>query len=242
MHDDHQLDDAALLALWEAALGCNIAQREDLLVAAATHGEPAPRALGARNAALLRWRRRMSGRTLPMRATCARCAAELDLPLDIDMLCPPRADASGAVGTRLRIGGHDVRLEPLTIDDLRELAAQHADVDSLAGALLERCVVGDDGSDVAALVTASRAELVARLEALDSCASITIALVCPDCGHAWSAPLDVAPTLWAELRRRAEQLLVDVATLAREFGWAERELIAMTPTRRMAYLQLAGAA
>lgn len=244
MHGQAHFDDAALLALWEAALGRDAWQREELLVLAATDGA-APSTPGARNEALLRWRQRLLGRTLALRATCPRCAGELDLALDTEALCAAQAGAAPETAP-LQLGDHRLRLRAPTIDDLRELSARHADADTLAAALLERCVCADPAPSQPGapppLDERERAAVAARLEALDPCASIDVALACPDCGHAWHSPLDVAGTVWAELRRRAEQLLVDVAVLAREFAWSERDVLAMTPTRRAAYLQLAGAA
>jgi hypothetical protein len=243
MRDVSTLDDAALLELWDAAIGCDPWQREDLLVATATGGV-APRTPGARNVALLRWRQRLLGRSLPLRANCARCASELDLTLDIEVLCD--VPASAATEATLRLDGRTVRLRPPTVDDLRELSARHADVDALADALLHRCAAGDapsaDPPFDTSLAPAQRDAMVGRLEALDPCARLDIALACPDCGHAWTTPLDVAATLWAELRWRAERLLVEVASLAREYGWSEREVLRISPARRAAYLQLAGAA
>ena len=235
------LDDGALLALWERALHAGAWQREDLLVDAASAGRPAqaPRTPGARNVALLRWRRAFAGRALPLRASCPRCAGELDLVLDTDTLCDAHRDAP-ADGVACEAAGRRIELRAPTIDDLRELSARHADVDTLAEALLRRCVVSHDGA--APFDATQRGTIAMRLEALDPCARLDIALACPDCGHAWSTALDVAAVLWAELRRRAEQLLVDIATLAREYGWSERELLRMSPARRAAYLQLAGAA
>lgn len=244
MHGHAPFDDAALLALWEAALGRDAWQREELLVRAATGGA-APRTPGARNEALLRWRQQLLGRTLPLRATCPRCAGELDLALDTEALCAAQAGAEPETAL-LQLGERRLRLRAPTIEDLRELSARHADADTLATALLERCACADPapqpGSPPLPLEAHERAAVAARLEALDPCASFDIALACPDCGHAWHSPLDVAGTVWTELRRRAELLLLDVAALAREFAWSERDVLAMTPTRRAAYLQLAGAA
>lgn len=237
------LDGRALLALWERALQADPWQREDLLVEAATAAgsPPALRTPGARHVALLRWRRAFGGSALPLRASCPRCACELDVVLDTDTLCAAHRDAP-AEAVAHEAAGRRLEMRAPTIDDLRELSARHFDVDRLADALLERCVVSRGAAIAAPLDAAQRGAIAARLEALDPCARIDIALVCPECAHAWSAALDVAGILWAELRRRAEQLMVDIATLAREYGWSERDVLRLSPARRAAYLQLAGAA
>ncbi len=216
------MNDRALLELWSAAQGADAWQCEALLLAAAA-GDGAPRALGARHLALLRWRRAGSGRAWPMRATCPRCAGELDFELDLDALVAlPHENAPPG-------------LRAPTIDDLRDLAARHADAPAFAHALLERCAGAVPADDE------QRAALVAQLEAIDPHASLALDLDCAACGHAWSEAFDVAAALWAEVAARAERVLLDVATLARCWGWSEREVLALPAARRAAYLQLATA-
>ena len=239
------MDDEALLELWESALGCDAWRREDLLVAAATGGEP-PQSLGERNAALLRWRQRLCGRALPLRASCPCCAAELDFALDTESLCgADAAPAAPPAFDTLQHGEQRVTFRLPRSDDLRALAHRHRDVEALEQALLERCVCtidGDAPGGAGALSDELREAIAARMEALDPRASLGCALLCPDCAHRWDAPLDVAALLWPELRRRAERVLVDVAALASAYGWSETDVLRLNPARRRAYLQLAGAA
>ena len=54
---------------------------------------------------------------------------------------------------------------------------------------------------------------------------------------------DFAPsTGWAELDAWARRLLLDVHTLARAYGWSERDILQLTETRRQFYLNLIGGA
>ncbi len=86
------------------------------------------------------------------------------------------------------------------------------------------------------------AELSAQLDALDPGAVLGFALNCPACGHGWSAAIDVGCALWSELQRAAERALIEIDALARAYGWTERDVLSLSPVRRAAYLQLAGAA
>lgn len=79
------------------------------------------------------------------------------------------------------------------------------------------------------------------IEALDPAAAIAFDLACPTCGDRWSAPLDVAAALWAEIKRAAESLLLEIDTLARAYSWSEAAILRLSPLRRAAYLQLAEA-
>ena len=47
---------------------------------------------------------------------------------------------------------------------------------------------------------------------------------------------DVPAYLWEELDVRARRLLDEVHALARSYGWAEREILALSEVRRNAYL------
>jgi hypothetical protein len=84
-------------------------------------------------------------------------------------------------------------------------------------------------------------ELDAYLERLEPGAIVSFALRCPACDHGWSAAIDVGEALWAELQHAAERFLIEVDALARAYGWTERDVFHLSPTRRAAYLQLVGA-
>lgn len=79
------------------------------------------------------------------------------------------------------------------------------------------------------------AEAVAQTE-------IRVSLNCADCGHEWSEPLDPVAPVWSDITAAATGLLRQVALLASAYGWSEAEVLRLSPRRRAAYLQLAGAA
>jgi hypothetical protein len=72
----------------------------------------------------------------------------------------------------------------------------------------------------------------------DPGAWIELALGCPGCGEEWSAPFDIVSFLWAEVEARARELLEEVHALASAYGWGEGEVLALSPERREAYLEL----
>jgi hypothetical protein len=67
---------------------------------------------------------------------------------------------------------------------------------------------------------------------------VQLSLTCPDCDARWDAPLDIASFLWSEVQAWALRTLADVHTLARAYGWAEADILALSPPRRQAYLEL----
>ena len=46
--------------------------------------------------------------------------------------------------------------------------------------------------------------------------------------------------LWTEIEAWAWRMLSDVHTLARAYGWGERDILALSPTRRQFYLEMGG--
>jgi hypothetical protein len=78
-----------------------------------------------------------------------------------------------------------------------------------------------------------------RMEQLDPAASLSFAVACPQCGCEWDARLDLGELVWRKLQAAAERLLLDIDALARTYGWTEREVLSISPTRRAAYVQMA---
>lgn len=227
------------LALWEGAATRRAVDRDEALL---SFGESAPpRALGGRNAALLRLRARLFGPVLALRCTCPRCTATAEFTIDcagLAQVLQPDADA-GSVHA-LEHDGWRLRFRLPDADDLRA-AATAADDEAFALGLLHRCLLHREappGADPDAVPEAVAEALSQRMEALDPGANVDFELRCPDCAAGWAAAMDVGQVLWTELQSRAERVLLEVDALARAYGWNESEVLALSPARRAAYLQL----
>lgn len=221
-----------ILELWERAVGLDRWRRDDALLAAV---RTVPKALGARNAALLEIRNSLFARTWPFQSRCPGCGLPCGFEIDSVALADEIGRLEVAESVRFEWAGRSVIARPPTSDDLKAVSSC-ADASSAIAALLARCVTGE--------IEPSRAgdiefeEIGWRLEQLDPGAAISFALVCPACRAEWSADVDVGDALWAELKRAAEQSLVEIDALARVYGWTEAEIMHLSPTRRAAYLQL----
>ena len=77
-----------------------------------------------------------------------------------------------------------------------------------------------------------------RMSELDPQGDVQLALTCPQCSHQWQAPLDIVSFIWSEIHAWAMRLLRDVHVLASRYGWSEAEILALSPWRRQAYLEL----
>ena len=223
-----------VLDLWERGVGLDRWQREDALLAAET---PMPRRLGARNAALLRLRNAYFHGAWPMLSTCPACAGVVEFAVDCMGLAANLAEAGVEEAATFEWKGEQIVARPPTVDDLRAVA-RVGEPDAVARALLMRCVSG--GIALADADPNSVEVLGSRLEALDPAATVVFELTCPDCAHEWPALIDIAEALWKELRSRAEKILLEVDALASAYGWSEEQVLALSPVRRAAYLQLAG--
>ena len=83
--------------------------------------------------------------------------------------------------------------------------------------------------------------MVEQIAASDPQADTRINLTCPECRHAWSEVFDIASFFWAEVDALARRTLREVNVLARVYGWAERDILALSPSRRQIYLAMAQA-
>jgi len=226
-----------LLAIWEQGRARQPIDRALLLFAAACPELPADRLadlpLGQRNAALLRLRQSTFGPEVRVYVDCPECTARMEMAMQTDMFLPP-------AGKETAIGELDTDGFRFRLPTSRDLAAlrHNANEESAALQLLERCCVArpDDASPSSFQGLLEKIE--AGLESLDPCADITLFLTCVTCEHAWATRFDIAAVLWDEVDARAGALLGSVHTLARAYGWSEREILALGEQRRSAYLDM----
>lgn len=234
------LSDADALALWESGATCHPLDRA-LLLCARARDDLAPTALadlplGVVNASLVRWRVANFGTLMEARVDCERCREYLEVAVAADAL----ADVAHATDACAEVTVEGFRFRAPTTRDLAAVAGER-DADAAALRLLERCCVSrpvDANEPPASLL----ATVEVRLEELDPAAVFELAVTCGACGHAWTASLDIGEWLWDEIAARAAAILDDVHRLALAYGWSEAEILALSPQRRAAYLNLVGVA
>jgi hypothetical protein len=257
-----------LLDVWERGADASPIERALALLAAAhglSPGEIARWPIGTRDGHLLRFRERTFGPSLEALAECPSCGETAETGVDIaDLLAlaataatdrrPLVQDAAATttltepvdvpppetepIGVEWAMGdGRSVRFRPVTSDDL--LAVLRADAG--ATALLERCIVSAD-VEPAAVLRAFEGGVIPSLGRVladaDPLADIALDLRCPSCGQAWAAPFDIVSYVWTEIDAWAMRTLRDVHRLARAYGWSESAILALSPARRAAYLEM----
>jgi hypothetical protein len=147
---------------------------------------------------------------------------------------------------RAPVGGRTSRVEHAGVvlqvraPTIRDLLAAAGEPDP-ATVLLARCVndPARGAIDPAALAPAVRERVDAAAEELAGAAAVTVQAACPACGAGVHAAADVGDLLWERVRVAAPAVLAEVAELAAAFGWSEADVLALSPTRRRAYLDLA---
>jgi hypothetical protein len=223
------LTESDLLAVWETGLGQSRVRRA-LGLAVAGGADPSSVAdltVGQREAVVLALRESCFGHRLPCAVTCPECAEQLEVDLTVDDV---RAEVANG-DTTIVAGDRELRVRPVTSRDLLSVDAGRPDAREL---LLSRCVAP------AEVLTARELDAVATaLSTLDPQADVLVPLDCPACGHRWSAPFDAVNYLWIEIEAYARRLLLDVHTLACAYGWTEADVLAVSPARRLFYLEAA---
>jgi hypothetical protein len=230
-----------LLALWERGLGHTGATRADVMLQVYGGMDAAPRTLGERNLRLLEVHARLFGQELELLSHCRSCGAAAQFSLDCRALAARMPAVGDGRSYQVEIEGHLIEFRLPDAADLVD-ASQVETEDAFVARLLERCVLActRDSAHVAVRDVPEPVldGLSRHMETLDPAARVSFAVECPHCSAGWDARLDIDQLVWARVQAAAERLLLEVDSLARAYGWTEREVLELNPLRRAAYLQL----
>jgi hypothetical protein len=220
-----------LLSMWERGDGQRPSRRALALLSAleADAEELASLPVGRRDAALLSLREQLFGSAFTGVTSCPACGEEIEIAFDASEV----RREGGVDASTLRIVEGDFAFEVRLPNSLDLEAVEGLDDVGVARErLLARCA-GD------VVLAPELVELVAaRMAESDPQADVAIDVACPSCAHGWREPFDIVTFLWTEVAVFAKRLLGDVHELARAYGWSEGEILALSPARRAAYLEL----
>lgn len=241
----HALSAAQLLDTWEAGLGLDMNNRAALLLAASLpeqdEADITGFSIGERDYYLLHIRQMLFGSRMVNIAQCPHCQERLEWESDITDLSAV-GDGKYPLGKALEMqdAGYQVHFRLPNSWDIA-LLLQQPSASANPQSLLQQCVLevrnlAGESVPFTQLPASSLQALSQAMEAADPLARIDIDLTCPACGYQWPALFDIASFLWAEIQGWAERTLRSVHVLAKAYGWAEADILAMTPTRRQLYL------
>lgn len=238
------LDASAILAVWEVGQQQHPLDRALCMLAAGlpelTLGDLAQLPIGRRDALLLELRAQTFGPRIDGFAHCDHCKEQLEVSMPARSLV---ADTVDADAVDVEHEGYRVVFRlPTSLD----VAAAERDHDEVAvDTLLARVIVSAEKDGVLVKTEDLPDEVVTavgeRAAALDPTSDIVFAPVCPACGSTSEVPFDIGAYLWAEVRFHARRLLAEVHRLAHAYGWREADILALSTSRRRAYLEMLGA-
>jgi hypothetical protein len=237
-----------VLELWERGVGLDPLERAVTLAAAIPPVHPPDDVvtwpLGVRDARLVELQRALGESSFEVVTTCSACGEDIEFGVDAAALLAS-ADAA-SVPEPVRVEGWEVTWRLVATADLQ--AAKHAiDAESADAVLVDRCILQAVRSGSAEPASAEnappsdgvRAAVAEAMAASDPLAEVLVDLACPGCSGEVVADVVIADLVWAEVASRAARLLGEVAVLARAYGWTEPEVLALSDSRREAYLRLA---
>jgi hypothetical protein len=228
-----------LLAAWERGGAQSATARAVTLLLAGCpaldEAEAAGLPVTVRDHALLVLHARSFGPTMSAFTVCQSCGERLEFTLPTRQVAASLQNAD--VDCTLARDGVTLHLRQANTRDLQDAAAA-PDLELARGMLLARCAEAfdADGRQVA-LPEALQDAALEQLDAMHEAAEISVVLVCPGCAVRQTVYVDVVSFLWDEIRPAAQSLLGEVHELAWAYGWAESAILAMSPSRRRAYLE-----
>jgi hypothetical protein len=199
--------------------------------------------IGERDARLLQVREVLFGPSITSTTLCPRCSERLEWKSEVAELCVHEGKTSA---TELCVEAETYRLK-FRLPNSRDLAALSggkSGSNDRRTQLLECCLLEASTSKGESLRIEQLSEtalqaMVREMDRADPQSNVQISLACPACGHCWEGLFDIVSFLWAEINNWAERTLRTVHLLARTYGWREADILAMSPTRRQIYLEMA---
>lgn len=237
------LSSGELLAIWERGLNRPTYRKAIDLLAEVYPDMDAAAAerlsIGERDARLLALREWLFGPHLSNMADCPQCAAPLEWESHTGDLRqpPPRQDPSGEFS--LEMEEYSIRFRLPNTRDIASVISSPTAPPNPAK-LLASCIIHsrfrNEPCEPGALPHTVVQAINRRMQEEDPQADIRMELRCPDCSHLWEVRFDIANYLWTEIDRWAENILSDIHTLARVYGWSEHDILDLGPVRRGLYI------
>jgi hypothetical protein len=239
------LSASSLLSAWEQGWQQS-PTRQALALLSAAYPEVSPSRLaelsvGRRDACLLALREGTFGPHIKGEASCPKCAEQLEFAYETgDVRAEPSEPCDRREVLSVTAAGWEATFRLPTSLDLQK--AQASEEKEFRRNLLRQCVTdirrGAEQKEVDGIPDEVAIAIGVRMEQADPQADVKIILACPSCGHTWEMPFDIASFFWDEINARAYRILYEVHLLACAYGWSESEILAMSPWRRQAYLDL----
>ncbi len=240
------LSASAVLEVWERGVNQTPMERALEMLSAACPETPREELLalsmGRRDAALFSLQERMFGPEMAGVAACPRCNERIELTVNAaDVRTVAEKEVEGEVA--LSVGEFELRFRPPASQDL--IAAGQARDAATRDLILRRCLISvrRNGAAVASADPLPAEVIDAVMEGMaraDPLADVQLSVCCPVCEHRWRTAFDIVSFMWSEIEAAASRLLYEVHRLASAYGWAEGDILTLSPARRQVYLAMVG--
>jgi T4 bacteriophage base plate protein len=245
----HCLSDQQILQVWERGQQQHPLDRALTLLTFALPEQSwetlSHLSIGQRDALLLHLRQQMLGDDMESFANCPHCGESVEFTLKATELRVMELVIAPLASQTLTVADYDLMF---TLPSSQDLAAVVGCENLLAAqsVLTQRCIQQISREGVAIFPESVPEEvwqqltqqMAQQMAAIDPQAEILLDLNCPACHLNWQVLFDIVAFFWTELGVQAKQIMQEVHTLARSYGWREGDILAMSPTRRQYYLGL----
>jgi hypothetical protein len=234
-----------ILRAWERGIGRKTGERAlEILAEAESNSstdEIAALPIGVVEKRLLVAREATFGRRFCARFSCPACSEKLEFEFSSDDFRDTQSSNLNSQPAPLQAGDFVLELRLPNSADLG-FAARCNSVEAARQLVARRCINTAylRGAAIAAdeVPDSLVGDISQHLEASDSVGEKTLEITCPACQTRSRSHFDVASFFWAEIEAEALHLFRDIHCLARGYGWREADILAMTPMRRRAYLEM----
>ena len=162
-------------------------------------------------------------------AVCGSCSTQFDVPVDLSCLPVKTAEASyPSVEKNFGKTAYGFRVPRLA--DLKSLDNSLSSEDATKH-LIESCQIEGPARE---FTKKERAEISEALETVSPEIPISLQSACPECAEVNDIPFDTAAHLISFFKNPLE----DVHEIASAYHWTEAEILALSRSRREAYLSL----
>jgi len=197
--------------------------------------------LGQRDARLLALREKTFGAQMQAFTQCQHCGERLEFAFSTQDVSAEQNTLE--VDPSIEIDNVRIRCRLPTSADLIAVSV-YADTKEAGDALLQRCLIEvfieDKPVDKSSLGTELVSNVIEHIAQSDPQAEVRLNIHCPLCEQDGQALFDINAYLWDEFVDLAKRLMRQVSGLARGYGWAEVDILAMSAWRRQHYEDLLG--
>jgi hypothetical protein len=227
-----------LLTIWERGLGQNSVEQA-LYILGVWTGEVrenlAALSIGERDAMLFEIYEHLFGPDLEAFAECPACGQRLEYSLNTGNIRQANDGPKERAELSLTLADLGLRLRlPNSLDLLA--ARECANPTEARRLLAERCVL--EAMLARSLPDNAIDAISSCLVQADPLAEVLVGMECVECHHSLQIMLAIEQFLWTKLSFLVKRLLREVDSLARVYGWSEREILSLSAARREMYLEM----